>query len=44
MADKLKIGDSFPTMTFDLAGGGSATTPDDMGDGYKIVLFYRGHW
>ncbi len=44
MADKLKIGDSFPTMTFNLVGGGASTVPDDLGDGYKIVLFYRGHW
>ena len=44
MADKLKIGDSFPAMTFDLAGGGSSAVPADLGDGCKIILFYRGHW
>ena len=44
MVDKLKIGDSFPTLTFELAGGGCQTVPTDMGEGYKIVLFYRGHW
>ena len=42
MADKLKTGDSFPTMSFDLVGGGSSTVPADLGDGYKIILFLPG--
>jgi len=41
MAEKLKLGDSFPAMTFNPAGGGSAAVPADLGDGYKIILFYR---
>ena len=44
MTDKLTIGDDFPTLTFKLAGGGHQTVPADMGEGYKIVLFYRDHW
>ena len=39
MVDKLKIGDSFPTLTLDLADGGYQTVPADMGEGYKIIPF-----
>ena len=44
MADKLDMGDAFPTFTVNLAGGGTATVPDFSDAKYNIVLFYRGHW
>lgn len=41
----LDIGDPFPGLTLDLAGGaGTLVLPDALGAGYNIVLFYRGHW
>lgn len=44
MAAKLDSGDSFPSTTLQLAGGGSVTLPDDLQTEYGVVLFYRGHW
>lgn len=34
----------FPSMTFDLVGGGKLRIPEDMPGRYAAVLFYRGHW
>ena len=44
MADKLNLGETFPTLTLSLAGGGTRTLPTDLTTPYTIVLFYRGHW
>lgn len=44
MAEKLDTGDAFPSLTLNLVGGGTMTVPDDMAGGYKVILFYRGHW
>ncbi|MDP6427131.1 MAG: hypothetical protein QGH73_04640 [Rhodospirillales bacterium] len=44
MAEKLNTGDSFPSMTVDLVGGGSFSIPNDLEGAYNVVLFYRGHW
>jgi hypothetical protein len=44
VADKLNLLDSFPSLTLNVAGGGSVTLPDDISTPYAIVLFYRGHW
>ena len=44
MADKLDTGDTFPSLTLNLVGGGTMTAPDDMAGDYKVILFYRGHW
>jgi peroxiredoxin len=44
MADKLNLGDTFPTLELKLAGGGVLTLPNDLTTPYTIVLFYRGHW
>lgn len=41
----LDIGDPFPRLTLDLAGGaGTLSLPDSLEAGYNVVLFYRGHW
>ncbi len=44
MADKLGIGAAFPSLSLDLADGGQLEVPAGLGSGYKVVLFYRGHW
>ena len=44
MADKRAIGDLFPVTTITLSDGSTMTLPDDLGDGYKAIVFYRGSW
>ena len=44
MADKLNTGDAFPSLTLTTSDGATLRVPDDMGSGYKVILFYRGHW
>lgn len=44
MAEKLDVGDTCPSMTFNRVGGGSVTVPQTEDTKYTIVLFYRGHW
>ncbi|MET9356255.1 peroxiredoxin family protein [Streptomyces sp. NPDC006617] len=40
----LSPGDPFPALTLKLTGGGAVTLPDAFGDGFGVVLFYRGSW
>jgi len=42
--NKLNLGDRFPELRLNLAGGGSLTLPAGLNSRYSIVLFYRGHW
>ena len=44
MADKLDIGDTFPTLTLQMVGGGTMAIPDALNSKYRVFLFYRGHW
>jgi hypothetical protein len=44
MAAKLNLGDTFPSLTLNLVGGGTVTVPETNDAKYQIVLFYRGHW
>ena len=44
MAGKLDTGDTFPSVTLNMVGGGTVTVPDDLDAKYLVVLFYRGHW
>lgn len=44
MSDKLGIGSAFPSMTLNLVDGGTLDLPDGLGNGYRVILFYRGHW
>jgi len=44
MADKLNTGDAFPSLTLTISDGTTLQVPQDMGSGYKVILFYRGHW
>jgi len=40
----LDSGDTFPTMSFNKAGGGQLKLPDDVAGDWGVVLLYRGHW
>lgn len=44
MPNFLNSGDSFPSITLYLAGGGTFSLPDDFETPMTIALFYRGHW
>ena len=44
MGEKLQQGDRFPSVTLNLAGGGTITLPDQADSRYVALLFYRGHW
>ena len=44
MVERLAIGQPFPTTTITLSDGSSMSLPDGMGDGYKMILFFRGSW
>ena len=40
----LAPGDRFPKMMLALPRGGTVTLPDEFGDRWAYVAFYRGHW
>ena len=42
--EKLENGDPFPTLEAPRVSGRSMTIPDDLGDQWSLVVFYRGHW
>ena len=44
MGEKLNAGDAFPALTLDLVRGGKVRLPERSEAGYRILLFYRGHW
>jgi len=44
MTVKLQGGDPFPSLSLNVAGGGTVSLPDDLESPLTIVLFYRGHW
>ena len=44
MVERLAAGQPFPTTTINLSDDSRMTLPNDMGDGYKAILFYRGSW
>jgi hypothetical protein len=41
---RLGIGMTFPETSITLSDGASMTLPGDMGDGWKVIIFYRGSW
>lgn len=41
---RLAVGEPFPSLTASLVNGGHITLPDDVSDGWAVLLFYRGHW
>jgi peroxiredoxin len=44
MTEKLKAGDTFPSMTLRTADGGAIQLPAEPDAKYRVILFYRGHW
>ncbi len=41
---KLDSGDTFPDLTLRDLDDNDVTIPEVFGDGWGIVLMYRGHW
>ncbi|MDP6708379.1 MAG: hypothetical protein QF893_18705 [Alphaproteobacteria bacterium] len=44
MAERLAAGQGFPATAITLSDGSAMTLPDDMVDGYKMIIFFRGSW
>ncbi len=44
MAEKPDTGETLPSLTLDLAGGGRLTMPDDLDAKYMVIPFHRSHW
>lgn len=44
MTEKLKAGDTFPTMQVQTIANGTLTIPGDLKTCYSLLLFYRGWW
>lgn len=40
----LDTNDMFPELNLQLVSGESLKIPEGTGDGYGVLLFYRGHW
>jgi hypothetical protein len=40
----LDSNDSFPALEFQLVSGDTLKFPQGTGDGYGVLLFYRGYW
>lgn len=40
----LDTNDAFPEMDLKLVSGETLSLPEGTGEGYGIVLFYRGSW
>lgn len=44
LPERLAAGQTFPATTLTLSDGSSMSLPGDMGDGWKVILFFRGSW
>ena len=44
MVERLAAGQPFPATAITLSDGSGMTLPDGLGDGYKMILFFRGSW
>jgi hypothetical protein len=40
----LDTDDMFPNMEFQMVSGEKLELPEEMGQGYSVVLIYRGEW
>ena len=40
----LDTNDTFPQMELQLVSGEKLRLPEGIGQGYGVVLIYRGHW
>lgn len=41
---RLHVGERFPEVWTPRVGGGEIALPDDVAEGWAVVLLYRGHW
>ena len=44
MSERLTAGQLFPATAITLAEGSTMALPDDMADGYKMFIIFRGSW
>jgi len=44
LVERLAAGQKFPNTSLTLSDGGAMRLPDDMGDGWKAIIFFRGIW
>lgn len=44
MGERMAAGQTFPATSITLSDGSSMNLPGDMGDGWKVIIFYRGGW
>jgi peroxiredoxin len=44
MGNQLTGGDTFPSLTLNIADGSTVNLPGDIETPLAVVLFYRGHW
>lgn len=44
MPEKLKDGDSFPSLTVNTVAHGAINLPGDLHGEWSVLLFYRGWW
>lgn len=44
MVERLASGQQFPTTMISLSDGSSMSLPDGMGEGWKVIIFFRGAW
>ena len=40
----LDVNDRFPELNLQLVSGETLRLPEGKGEGYGVVLLYRGHW
>jgi hypothetical protein len=40
----LDVNDVFPEIDLKLASGKTLRVPEETGEGYGVILFYRGYW
>jgi len=44
MSPRLSTGRSFPEIAVERSDGTQLVLPNDLGDVYKVLLFFRGSW
>lgn len=44
MSESLALGQTFPATSITLSDGRAMNLPGDMGDGWKVIIFFRGIW
>ncbi len=44
MTAGLERGERFPALSLALVDGTTSSLPEDLGPGWSVLLFYRGHF